>query len=100
MSSPSRTLAPTATMIAAVKLAWRPTMPEPMSSARPASSSCRVWRMTSRVLMKAAPSSNASNPWAATVAPKLVPDTRPLVMSETGLLADEIASFMRDSSVG
>ena len=41
-----------------------------------------------------------SRAWVATVAPGLVPDTSPLLINATGLLAEATARASRCSSVG
>ena len=67
-TSPSATSAIAATSSAAASGAWRPTTPAPTSSARPVSSSARVWRTTIRMLMRPAsasaipPSRQATSP--------------------------------------
>ena len=67
-TTPSATLAIAAASSAAASGAWRPTTPAPTSSARPVSSSARVWRTTIRMLISPAsasaipPSRQATSP--------------------------------------
>jgi hypothetical protein len=53
MVTPSARLAPHATTRAAVVVAWRPTRLERTNSARPVSSSFRVWRTTAKMHIRA-----------------------------------------------